>query len=238
MIQEKAKNIVNFSGGKDSTAMLIRMLEENMQVDEIIFCKVMATPIIGGELPEMYEYIDKINNYIKLRYNKEIKVIEQEKSFEDYFYTEKIRGKNKGKIYGFPAIMKSWCNSRLKANILNQYLKKQGNYISYIGIAADEKKRLKRLSENECSMLEKWEMTEKDCFEFLKERNLENPLYKRRERLGCWFCPKQRIGTLEILKNEYPELWEKLLQWQRDSPYPFKPTMTVFDLDKRFTKEK
>ena len=99
MIQEKTKHIVNFSGGKDSTAMLIRMLEENIQVDEIIFCKVMATPTIGGELPEMYQYINKINNYIKLRYNKEIKVIEQEKSFEDYFYTEKIRGKNKGKIY-------------------------------------------------------------------------------------------------------------------------------------------
>ena len=238
MLQEKKKHIVNFSGGKDRTAMLIRMLEENMQVDEIIFCKVMATKEIGGELPEMYEYINKINNYIKLRYNKEIKVIEQEKSFEDYFYTEKIRGKNKGKIYGFPAIMKSWCNSRLKANILNRYLETQGKYISYIGIAADEKKRLGRLNENECSMLEKWEMAEKDCLEFLKERNLENPLYKRRERLGCWFCPKQRIGTLEILKNEYPELWKKLLQWQRDSPYPFKPTMTIFDLDKRFTKEK
>lgn len=238
MLQEKKKHIVNFSGGKDSTAMLIRMLEENMQVDEIIFCKVMATKVIGGELPEMYEYINKINNYIKLRYNKEIKVIEQEKSFEDYFYVEKIRGKNKGKIYGFPAIMKSWCNSRLKANILNQYLEAQGEYISYIGIAADEKKRLERLNKNECSMLKKWGMTEKDCFEFLKQRDLENPLYKRRERLGCWFCPKQRIGTLEILKNDYPELWKKLLQWQRDSPYPFKPTMTVFELDKRFTKEK
>ena len=32
------KHIVSFSGGKDSTAMLLRMLEENMQVDEIIFC--------------------------------------------------------------------------------------------------------------------------------------------------------------------------------------------------------
>ena len=32
MIQEKTKHIVNFSGGKDSTAMLIRMLEENIQL--------------------------------------------------------------------------------------------------------------------------------------------------------------------------------------------------------------
>ncbi len=32
------KYIVSFSGGKDSTAMLLRMLEENVQVDEILFC--------------------------------------------------------------------------------------------------------------------------------------------------------------------------------------------------------
>lgn len=231
------KHIVNFSGGKDSTAMLIRMLEENMQVDEIIFCKVMATQNIGAELPEMYEYIDKIDKYIQDKYNKKITVITQEKSFEDYFYTKKTRGKRKGEIYGFPAILSSWCNTRLKVSILKKYLKTKGNYISYIGIAADEPKRLKRLKENECSMLEKWNMTEKDCLEFLEKRNLDNPLYKNHKRLGCWFCPKQNIKTLEILKNEYPELWEKLLQWQRDSPFPFRINTTVYDLDKRFTKE-
>ena len=31
-------NMVSFSGGKDSTAMLLRMLEEGMQVDIILFC--------------------------------------------------------------------------------------------------------------------------------------------------------------------------------------------------------
>ena len=32
------KHIVSFSGGKDSTAMLLMMLEKNMPIDEIIFC--------------------------------------------------------------------------------------------------------------------------------------------------------------------------------------------------------
>ncbi len=236
-MNDNVKHIVNFSGGKDSTAMLLRMLEENMQVDEIIFCNVKATQQIGGELPEMYDYINKINNYIKQKYNKEITVLSQEKSFEDYFYTKKIRGKRKGQIYGFPALQGSWCNDRLKVRVLNKYLKTKGNYISYIGIAADETERLKRLKSNECSRLEKWNMTEQDCLEFLRERKLENPLYKRRKRLGCWFCPKQNISTLKILKKEYPILWEKLLQWQRDSPFPFKMNLTIYDLDRRFTKE-
>ena len=63
-MNDNVKHIVNFSGGKDSTAMLLRMLEENMQVDEIIFCNVKATQQIGGELPEMYDYINKINNVL------------------------------------------------------------------------------------------------------------------------------------------------------------------------------
>lgn len=237
MINENVKHIVNFSGGKDSTAMLIKMLEENMKVDEIIFCKVMATKDIGAELPEMYDYIAKIDKYIQEKYNKRITYLTQEKTFEDYFYTKKIRGKRKGQIYGFPALNGSWCNDRLKVSIINKYLKSKGKYISYIGIAADETKRLKRLKSNECSMLKKWNMTEVDCLNFLKERNLENPLYKNRKRLGCWFCPKQSIKTLEILKIEYPNLWEKLLQWQVDSPFPFRINTSIFDLERKFTKE-
>ena len=48
------KHIVSFSGGKDSTAMLLRMLEENMQVDEIIYCDTYK------EIPQMYKNIEKI----------------------------------------------------------------------------------------------------------------------------------------------------------------------------------
>lgn len=47
------KHIVNWSGGKDSSAMLIRMVEEDMPIDDIVFIEVMATPTLGGELPEM-----------------------------------------------------------------------------------------------------------------------------------------------------------------------------------------
>ena len=113
--------------------MLIRMLEENRQVDEIIFSKIKATDQIGAELPEMYTYIDKINNYIKENYNKEITILEQNKSFEDYFYTRKVRGKNKGKIYGFPYTISAWCNDRLKVKVFKEYFKSiKEDYTCYI----------------------------------------------------------------------------------------------------------
>lgn len=48
------KHIVKFSGGKDSTAMLLMMLERGLPVDEIIFCDT------GLEYPEVYEHIKAV----------------------------------------------------------------------------------------------------------------------------------------------------------------------------------
>ena len=47
-------NIVSFSGGKDSSAMLLRMVELNYDIDYVIFADTIL------EFPEMYEWIDKI----------------------------------------------------------------------------------------------------------------------------------------------------------------------------------
>lgn len=44
-------------GEQDSSAMLIHMVEVNMPMDDIVFFEVMTTLMLGGELPEMYEYI-------------------------------------------------------------------------------------------------------------------------------------------------------------------------------------
>ena len=66
------KHIVSFSGGKDSTAMLLKMLENNMQIDDIIFCDT------GKEFPQMYEHIRKVKDYIK----RPITILKSEKSFD------------------------------------------------------------------------------------------------------------------------------------------------------------
>ena len=43
----KMKHIVHFSGGKDSTAMLLMMIAKGIHIDDIIFCDT------GMEFPEM-----------------------------------------------------------------------------------------------------------------------------------------------------------------------------------------
>lgn len=50
--------VVSLSGGKDSTAMLLRLLEEHRPVDRILFCDT------GLEFPQMYEHLTKLERYI------------------------------------------------------------------------------------------------------------------------------------------------------------------------------
>lgn len=61
---QEVSHIVNFSGGKDSTAMLIRMLEENMRVDEIIFCKVMATKKLEQNCQKCMNILRRLENIL------------------------------------------------------------------------------------------------------------------------------------------------------------------------------
>lgn len=46
------KYVLSLSGGKDSTAMLLRLLEEKQPVDFILFCDT------GLEFPQMYEHLE------------------------------------------------------------------------------------------------------------------------------------------------------------------------------------
>lgn len=218
-------------------AMLLKMIENNMQIDEIVYCNIMATPTIGAEYPEMYEYLDKVDKYLIKTIGKKITRLESLISFEKQFYTVKQRGKYEGKIYGFPWNLGAWCNSKLKVQTLDKYLKKQGEYISYIGIAYDEPKRFERLAINERAPLYDWQMTEKDCLQYTKEKGLYNPLYDKFKRLGCWFCVKQGLDSLRILRHDYPEYWKMMLDWQKDSEVKFKPNYTIQQLEERFMQE-
>lgn len=58
--------IANLSGGRDSTAMVIRYLQLGNNIDYILFCDT------GFEFPVMYEYIEKLILYLQRNFNKSI----------------------------------------------------------------------------------------------------------------------------------------------------------------------
>lgn len=209
------KHIVSLSGGKDSTAMLLMMLEKKMPVDYILFCDT------GVEFPEMYEHLSKLDAYIKEKYNKHITYLKANNSYQYYFAETKIsRGKNKGKNgYGYASMQNRWCTHRLKVLPQEKFTKAlKQPYILYCGIAADEPKRLKQYEYKRYPLAE-WGVTEAECLDYCKALGFTwGGLYDKFNRTGCFLCPLQRIRDWRVLYKHYPDLFNYALEIERLNP--------------------
>ena len=228
--------IASFSGGKDSVAMVLKLIEENKPLDRIAF---IDTGLEFGEQNNMIRICER--RFKELKPDIIFDRIKPEKTFEEYFYTVKKTGKYKGQIYGWPftAGFNSWCNDRLKQRPFRKYQKQfEGDEIIYLGIAADEPKRLKKLESNRRAPLAEWNMTEEDCLKYIKEKGFWNPMYWKFERQGCYLCPKQNNKSLKVVRRRYPDLWQKMLEMDKDSPIPFRADGTTLqELEERFRYE-
>lgn len=226
-IIKRCKKIANFSGGKDSAYMILRGLDEGMKFDHIVYADT------GMEYPEMYSYIDRFEQYIKQK----IIRLKPKITFDDWFFKNFAYGKNEGKIHGFPYTIGDgcWAKRELKIKSMEAFKKSIGEpVIDYIGIAADEPERYKKLIlDKQQAPLVDWGTKEAQCRSELENVNLLNPLYCKFKRLGCWCCPKQNMGSLRVLYNDYPKLWQQLREYQQYDFKPFKPGLSVKDIEKK-----
>ena len=236
---KEQKHIVSFSGGKDSTAMLLKMVELNMQIDEIIFLDT------GVEFPDMYNHIKKVEEYI----GKEITVLRNEKGLFEYWLLHhvKTRGKYKGqKGYSWADHRARWCTAMLKVQVSNKYIKnkyKDYQVILYQGIAVDETERLDRKSGSEIGSivrypLAEWNMTEKDALNYCYSKGFDlNGLYEKFKRLSCFCCPLQSLKELRVLYTDYPELWNIMKDWDSKTYRKFRSDYSILELEEKFKRE-
>ena len=230
--KEKPKYyVVSLSGGKDSTAMVLRLVEESRPIDEIIFCDT------GLEFPQMYDHLKQLEAYIR----RPITILKADHDFEYYFLEYQPKRKNpkleqySGMSWAGPC--NRWCTAMLKTRILAKYLKeKRRDYdvIEYIGIAADETRRIK----DGCYPLVEWGMTEKDCLAYSYAHGFRwGGLYEVFHRVSCWCCPLQSLSELRKLYNYFPELWKQLEEWDEKTWRQFRADYSVKDLTIRFALE-
>ena len=232
------KYIASCSFGKDSLAMIIKIKELGLPLDEVIYCDIRFDNDISGETPAMVEFIPKAEKILKDKFNITVKHLTYKRTFKEQFYTKKQKGKAVGNIYGFPFTIGAWCNSRLKIYPINEYLRSiKEPVIQYVGIAYDEPKRYERLKHNCIAPLYDLKITEAEAMEICKKYDLVSPIYNTSFRGGCWFCPKQRISQLKWLYKEHKELWDLLKDMEKDSPVTFKPNLTLAQLEERFKNE-
>lgn len=231
---KEVKHIVSFSGGKDSTAMLLKMIEKRMKIDEIIFLDT------GVEFPQMYEHIEKVKKYI----DRDITILRNEKGLFEYWFFDhvKTKGKNKGeKGYSWADHRLRWCTRRLKQDVIKKHLRKYKDYhvIEYIGIAADETKRLEQKKDERDTRfpLADWGMTESDALQYCYDKGFDwGGLYTKFDRVSCWCCPLKSLKELRTLYKDFPQLWEKLKDWDNKTYRKFRSDYSVEELEEKFKK--
>ena len=239
------EHILFLSYGKDSLACLGAIEQLGLPLDRIIHAEIWATDTIPADLPPMVEFKAKADKIIKERYGiivehiccTNIDGVKKDKAtYQDGFYHFLTSGKYKGTIKGFPMQRGPWCQ-KLKARTFDKFLNKS-NEVRYLGIAYDEPKRFKILSDCIKSPLVTAQWTEQQCYDWCSENDLLSPIYETSMRGGCWFCHNQPLEQLRLLRKNYPDLWAILLKWDNDSPVTFKSDgRTVHDFDKRFALE-
>ena len=229
------KYIASVSWGKDSTAMLLKLLEKDYPLNEVVFYNT------GMEFQAVYNVRDKVLPLLK---EKEIKYTElkPDNSFLfDMLVRPKIKRKTKQEAYGDEWCGKCRWHTFIKQRVCNQYT--GTNNTVYIGIAADETNRLQKLDTYKKAPLAELGMTEKDCLEYCYSKGIrwyedDIELYSILDRVSCWCCQNSNLKELKNIYLYLPKYWGMLkgLQSRIDSPMKGEGK-SVFQLEERFKKE-
>lgn len=231
--------VVSFSGGKDSTAMLLRMIELKERIDEVVCCDTYK------EFPAMYRHIEKVKKVVEDAGIK-FTTLRSKKSFDYLMFEQtKTRGNLTDKIgRGWANPRVRWCTGELKRDVITKYfktLKLTHHVIHYVGIAADEEYRLERKNnqnEDHRHPLVEWGWDEKTCLEYCYSKGYDwEGLYEIFNRVSCWCCPLRGIGELRKLRTHFPDLWDELKDMDKRAWNQFQYRYSVEDLEKRFEFE-
>lgn len=249
MNNDQYYHAVSLSGGKDSTAMLLLMIERGMPID------IVLSADTGMEFPEMYAHLQRLDDYLYRERGIHITTLRHPKGFEWLMFEDPKQKpssiENRKRLgvplygNGWPGIKVRWCTGYLKTHLISKEVNRlRGIYNArhYVGIAADEPKRIKQ----EQYPLAAWGIVESMALKICYDRGYDwGGLYEIYHRCSCWCCPLQRIDELRKLRHHHPELWERLreldqraiAQFGHNPLGQFKPDWTVEQLEQRFAEE-
>lgn len=138
----------------------------------------------------------------------------------------------------WPGFKARWCTKRLKHKVTADYLRGTGDYVQYIGIAADEPKRHRNIPDNVRHPLYDWGITEQQALQYCYDHGFDwDGLYEHFDRVSCWLCPLQGIKELQTLRKVFPELWSKLRVMDALTYYQYRPDYSIEQLERRFALE-
>jgi 3'-phosphoadenosine 5'-phosphosulfate sulfotransferase (PAPS reductase)/FAD synthetase len=197
--------IAALSGGRDSTAMVLKRLERGERIDYIYFSDTLH------EFDLMYEYLEKVAEYITKTYGKQVIRLKPRSTFEDWVFGEMTRGEHKGAIRGLPKITDPcFWKRESKTTPADAFVKSLGvPYIKLtklVGYTASEKDRVQKDPDLEYPLID-WGWCEGDVSAYLESIDMVNPLYEYFSRTGCDFCPYMSLRSYYIVWKFFKKTW-------------------------------
>lgn len=201
------------SFGKDSLATVLLALQYGEPLDGVIYCETMYDHKrgISAEMPEHIEWIYKVAKPRLEDMGAKVIISRSPYDMLSLFHAVCTKGKTKGMKRGYPMQAKCYVEGYCKLMEIHRLKKSLGDFIEYVGIAADELPRLNRLKGRKVSLLAKYGVTEAMALQICKDADLLSPTYDYTHRGGCFFCPSASINELRHFSKMRPDLWEEVM---------------------------
>jgi PP-loop superfamily ATP-utilizing enzyme len=189
--------VVAFSGGKDSTAMVLLMADRG---EDFV---LLFTPA-GNELPELFDHIQRIAALVG-------KELIQPPNQSLAFWIDHHNA--------LPSWRMRWCTRQIKIKPCIDWLEQHPGSTLCVGLRADEESRTGLYGDYATYRYplreEGWE--EADVLAYLAQRGVSVPA-----RTNCAVCYDQRLPEWWSLWRNYPEEWAKGEAWEASTGHTFR----------------
>ena len=228
---EADKVIVNFSGGKDSTVAILKVLEAYPK-ERVVLCFQDT----GAEYLETEPIVEKVARLFELP----LVILRNDRNFWDLVKRWHI----------FPAPHCRYCTQYLKFKPLFKWLKENkemlGQRIILVsGIRGEESLSRSKLPEWDIPRetldgleIIKWypclQLKEQEVFEIIRAEGLPlNPCYKFSKRCSCWACIFQRKEAVRTYAEMHPDLYEQACSVEDMIKHKWRADIALSDLTKQ-----
>lgn len=216
------KHVIALSGGKDSTALALRLLEIEPRDYDFI------GNWTGNELPEFFLHLRKLESII----GKEIIPVRHSTDLYGVIDQEKM----------LPSFRARFCTRILKIEPTIAYLEAlPEDAILYVGLRADEELRRGLFGEeiNVRFPMREWGWNESDVWKYLDSKAICIP-----KRTDCAVCPYQRLEEWKDLWLNHPEAYAKGVEYEKKYGHTFRSAQrdtwpaSLEDLAKEFASNR
>ena len=192
-----SQQVVAFSGGKDSTALVLRLAE----LQEDFVC--LFTPT-GDELPELLIHLHAIIARVQRPL-----VIPPNRSLLHWIDFHQA----------LPNFRMRWCTRQIKIELCIAYLREHAGSTLIVGLLADEEARVGLYGDYAAYRypMREWGWTITDVRAYLQQQKVVVPA-----RTDCALCYGQRLGEWYRLWREHPDRFEQGVQLEVQYGHTFR----------------